>query len=313
MTALASDDGQLGRWRQRLARWRRAMGAIIKLATVSKYERSDIFALLAELMKLTPAERKFIFSMESGSLPIGRTNESTRDAWVKMALSSLPAGTRLLDAGAGECIYKGYCAHLRYVAQDFGKYDGSGDIGLQTGSWDTSRIDIVSDIIDIPEPDASFDAILCTEVLEHVPEPVAVLKELARLLRAGGTLIVTAPFCSNTHFAPYHYATGFNRYFYEIHLPKLGFDIIEMVTNGNFFDFSAQQLRQVEGYADRYARYRPTHLERYATQIMLAMLDRVAKRDEGSAESLNCGLHVRAVKRPTGPRASREIVEGDDA
>ena len=76
--------------------------------------------------------------------------------------------------------------------------------GLQTGEWDTSRIDLVSDITEIPAPDASFDAILCSEVLEHIPEPTHALDEFMRLLRPGGTLILSAPFASLVHFAPYH-------------------------------------------------------------------------------------------------------------
>jgi len=64
-------------------------------------------------------------------------------------------------------------------------------------------VDVISDITSIPLPDASFDACLCTEVLEHLPHPIEALRELARLLRPGGRLILTAPFCSLTHFSPH--------------------------------------------------------------------------------------------------------------
>src|SRR5580692_2586535 len=130
-------------------------------------------------------------------------NELPRIVWVRTELQSLPRGIRLLDAGAGEQQYKKFCQHLHYVSQDFGQYNGKGDQrGLQTGSWSYSGIDIVSDITDIPEPDASFDAILCTEVFEHIPDPLRALDEFRRILKPGGTLILTAPFASLVHFAP---------------------------------------------------------------------------------------------------------------
>ncbi len=105
---------------------------------------------------------------------------------------------------------------------------------MQTGTWDNSKIDIVSDITSIPRPDQSYDAIMCTEVFEHIPDPKAALLEFNRLLKKGGYLLMTAPFSSLTHFAPYHFATGFNRYFYEHHLGNLGFEILDLQMNGNF-------------------------------------------------------------------------------
>ena len=254
--------------------------------------------LVANYLALPRSERTRILSADQGQYLVGTRNAATRDAWVAKTLAALPAGARLLDAGAGECQYKKHCGHLQYVAQDNAVYDGKGDSGLQTGSWDFSQIDIVSDILNIPEPDASFDAVLCTEVLEHLPDPVRALDEMARLLRPGGTFIITAPFWSLTHFAPYHYATGFNRYFYEFHLGRLGFDIVEMTPNGNFFECVGQELRRVSDMAQRFAGGdKPTPLEFNAMQVVLAMVERMSARDTGSPDMLHFDCQVRAVKR----------------
>lgn len=59
-------------------------------------------------------------------LGLGR-NDASRDAWVKERLAAVPSGLSLLDAGAGGGRYRKACAHLRYVSQDFGQYDGLGD------------------------------------------------------------------------------------------------------------------------------------------------------------------------------------------
>ncbi len=184
---------------------------------------------------------------------VGTKNLSTREAWLEKTLKNIPEGSRILDAGAGELKYRQFCLHLNYVSQDFAQYDGKGDKkGLQTSAWDQSKLDIVSDITSIPEPDESFDAVMCIEVFEHLPEPVKAIKEFARLLKPGGHLIITAPFCSLTHFAPYHFHTGFNRYFYEKHLPDNGFEIIELRENGNFFEYLAQEIRRVPSVAKTY-------------------------------------------------------------
>jgi SAM-dependent methyltransferase len=283
----------------------RFRGTVRSLAAASVGGRERLTRLrtfgesLWEFARLPRDDRRVILGLDSARYNVGGANQPDREAWVKKVLAELPPGASLLDAGAGECIYKKYCGNLRYVSQDLAKYDGTGAVGLQTGSWDTSQIDILSDITDIPVPDASFDAVLCTEVLEHVSDAVPVLKELNRVLKPGGTLIITAPFCSMTHFAPYHYATGFSRYFYEHHLERDGFEIVDLVENGNFFEFVAQQVRQVDHFARRYAEMNCSRMERMASQIVLRMLERMSQSDKGSREVLNFGIFVRAVKRPS--------------
>lgn len=230
-------------------------------------------------------------------IDVGNRNASNRDAWVIAQLQGLSAGLRLLDAGAGEQRYRQYCEHLTYVSQDFGRYDGSGDgKGLQTGQWDQSGLDLVCDISSIPEPDGSFDIILCTEVLEHLPEPVVTLREFSRLLKKGGILILTAPFCSLTHFAPYHFHTGFNRYFYQRILPETGFSLILLEENGNFFEYLAQEIRRIPYVAEQHAGTRLGFLARWSSLLLLSLLQKLSSRDRGSSELLHFGFHLRAEK-----------------
>ena len=181
------------------------------------------------------------------------TNDSTRVSWLSSNLNQIPAGLRILDAGAGEMRFKPFCLHLKYVSQDFGQYEGSSDgNGLHTQNWNTKKIDLICDIASIPEKDASFDAILCTEVLEHIPDPTKALDEFARLLKPGGKLILTAPFASWVHMAPYHFCSGFSRYWYEHHLAKRGFKIEELTPNGDWFAFCQQDLMSLGSFARRY-------------------------------------------------------------
>lgn len=222
-------------------------------------------------------------------------NEENRQAWLKKTLASLPAGFRILDAGAGELRNRPLCSYLAYVSQDFGQYDGGGDgKGLQTGKWDTSRIDLVCDITAIPEPNAAFDAILCSEVLEHVPDPTRVLDEFARLLKPGGKLILTAPFASLVHFAPYHYCGGFSRYWYEHHLAQRGFQIEELTSNGDWFSLCEQELMRLGSTARRYGDWS------WPLAYALSLLGRLYFKVRGGkrADDLACfGWQCVAVKR----------------
>jgi len=228
---------------------------------------------------------------------VGTKNDEPRVQWLRKALAAIPAGHRILDAGAGEQRFKKFCSHLNYVAQDFAQYDGKGnEAGLQTQTWDQSKLDIVSDITAIPEPDASFDAIFCVEVFEHLPDPVLAIKEFSRLLKPGGALILTAPFCSLTHFAPYHFSTGFTRYYYEHHLPANGFAIQEISANGNFFEYVAQELRRSGSVGRQYAGQRSRKWESLAMRVVLRMLQRFSDCDTRSSELLHFGYHVKAVK-----------------
>lgn len=224
-------------------------------------------------------------------------NESTRNQWIQNELESLPAGIKFLDAGAGQCKWKKNCSHLTYVSQDFCQYEGTGnEKGLQTGKWDTNQIDIVSDIIKIPVKDEEFDAILCSEVLEHVAHPELAIKELSRITKRGGVLLLTAPFNSLTHFAPYHYSSGFNIYWYEKHLQENGYEIIEIKCNGDYFTYMDQELGRLVSVIYKYTNKKSFCIKLLALLLRIS-LKKFIKMPNNSSELQCHGYFVKAIKK----------------
>lgn len=224
-----------------------------------------------------------------------------REEWVKTRLEELPADCKLLDAGAGTQRYKKYCAHLKYESQDFGEYDGKGDDqGIQVGEWDTSTIDIKSDITDIPRKDGTYDAVLCTEVLEHIPDPVAALRELSRLLKKDGVLIVTVPTRSLVHQAPYYFYAGFSRYFFEHYLPELGIEIERLDFSGNYFDdLMVEMIRNNYSMASKYSRnnFFWKIINAFFSFFSILILKHYSKKDKGSSEVDSFSIMIRGVKK----------------
>lgn len=163
-------------------------------------------------------------------------NQLGRDAWVKAKAESIARGSKILDVGAGTCPYKALFAHCDYKTHDFKQYEGE-KLG---GTTEYGQIDYVSDIVSIPVPDASFDAILCTEVLEHVPEPIRALQEMARILKPGGRLFMSAPLGSGLHQIPYHFYGGYTPYWYRHFCAQFGLEVVEIKGNKGFLAHLAQ-------------------------------------------------------------------------
>jgi SAM-dependent methyltransferase len=70
-----------------------------------------------------------------------------------------------------------------------------------------SHLDLEADLAQpLPCAAASFDTIILSDVLEHVPTPEALWSEMARLLAPGGHLLLNTPFLYGVHEAPHDYA-----------------------------------------------------------------------------------------------------------
>ena len=114
--------------------------------------------------------------------------------FVREAAASLPEGALVLDAGAGDCPYKHLFSEARYESADFCQVDKA-----------YGEITHVCDLTDIPVEDNRYDLILLTQVLEHLPEPQDVLREMLRILKPGGELWLSAPLFFAEHEVPYDF------------------------------------------------------------------------------------------------------------
>ena len=99
------------------------------------------------------------------------------------------AGRDLLDAGCGTGLFS-------QVGAERGAQVTSVDVGegllAQVAKKCESR-KVVGSVMDLPFEDAAFDYVVCTEVIEHTTDPSRAVAELARVLRPGGTLVLTTP------------------------------------------------------------------------------------------------------------------------
>ena len=103
----------------------------------------------------------------------------------------LPPGGRVLDAGTGE---GRHLVHLLGLTPDVHAVDASrSGLAKMPDAVRTRVAAAVADLETLPYPDASFDLVLCTDVVETLPEPVRALTEFRRVLRPGGHLLCNVP------------------------------------------------------------------------------------------------------------------------
>lgn len=174
-------------------------------------------------------------------------NENARIDWVHKQLSGLPDGHLLLDAGCGSQQYRRFCDHLEYKAQDFGEYVKDITAGFTSGlggeaGYKYGPLDYIGDIWNIDEESQRFDAILCTEVFEHIPYPNETILEFARLLKPDGRLILTVPSNCLRHMDPYFFYSGFSNRYLEHMLIKAGFQIEALEPVGDYYSWLSTEL-----------------------------------------------------------------------
>jgi SAM-dependent methyltransferase len=221
------------------------------------------------------------------------SSDHIRAKWLESELSKLPHGALLLDAGCGSQQYRSYCSHLDYRSQDFGQYEADISEGFASGlggalGYQYGKLDYVGDIWKINEKDETFDAILCTEVFEHIPFPTETIAEFSRLIKRGGTLILTLPSNCLRHMDPYYFYSGFSNRYIEKFLVEAGFDILKIDQVGDYYSWIAAEIaRTIKNHGF------------FARILLLPSLFWYMRRPETeiSRNTLCMGYHVVAKKK----------------
>lgn len=104
-----------------------------------------------------------------------------------------------------------------------------------------SKVDVYFNGTTLPFENNFFDNVFTSEVLEHLFEPDQLLPEINRVLKSGGKLLLTVPFCWNEHEMPFDYARYSSEGIRHL-LQKNGFEIIEFKKTGNFIRVLFQLL-----------------------------------------------------------------------
>lgn len=168
-------------------------------------------------------------------------NSSRERLWQENAkfAASIPAGSVVLDAGAGEAPYKPLLRHAQYESADFQKVDKPYAVSTY-----------VCDLKEIPVEDQRFDFVVFNQVLEHVPDPSAVLSELFRVLKPGGQMIYTAPLFYEEHEQPYDFYR-YTQFGVRHLLTKAGFAIDRLDWLEGYFATIAYQMHSMARYLPR--------------------------------------------------------------
>jgi len=206
---------------------------------------------------------------------------------VARAARELAPGSRVLDVGAGDAPYRELFGHVEYVTSDWAQ-------SVHEGARQT---DVIASADALPLPDASFDAVLLLQVLEHVPDPARVLAELARVLRPGGRITLTAPLAWEQHELPHDYYR-YTQPGLEHLLREAGFGEIAVEARNDSFTTLAQLMANVswtlgsapDGLDER---------RREAGEMLRALAGRIAELAPlDTTRSLPLGFAATAVRTP---------------
>ena len=178
--------------------------------------------------RLFEKDREFMFSRTRSTIADPKYLLRRSKRMIIQTYAERYSKGRLIDLGCGTASFKRFFnGHVRdYIRFDYPTTK------LSMGYGETN-LDIAGDVRAIPLKANCMDSALLLDVLEHVFEVEAVLEDISRILKPGGTLLLTTPFIYPVHGKPYDFHR-FSFYALENHLARYNLRIIERAVMGGY-------------------------------------------------------------------------------
>ncbi|NMX21365.1 hypothetical protein C5S30_02785 [ANME-1 cluster archaeon GoMg4] len=145
------------------------------------------------------------------------------------------AGCKLLDMGCGNKPYES-------IFSDVADKEIGIDLPISKSANKLEKqADVYGSVLKLPFKSHSFDTVLSTQVLEHVPEPKRMLKEAYRVLKKDGYLILTAPMTWGLHEIPDDYYR-YTKYGLKYLAGSVGFEIVYIKARCGFWGVIGQRI-----------------------------------------------------------------------
>lgn len=191
------------------------------------------------------------------------------DEFFNRHVASVKPGSKVLDLGGHRPPRRGQFDIDRY------------DLSVCSANLSAARKpDVQTDAAMLPFHRECFDVVVCAELLEHVPDPASVLREVYRILRRQGTLLISVPFLFHIHADPHDYGRYTDQYWKE-NLDRIGFRDVMIEKQGLFWSVMVDMIRGFVCERIHTGRLRSTWMHR-----LLAVLIDKGKRWALATEAL---------------------------
>jgi len=171
--------------------------------------------------------------------------------------NDLPTRSVILDAGAGKKPYKYLFSQFDYQSTDM------------PGGFYSDPHDFECFLDEIPKPEGTYDAVVLTQVLEHVPDPWAVLREIKRVLKPNGRLLLSVPLTAPLHGEPWHFYHFTHHALLDMS-KKIGFEVRDLEKVGGAFWVLGKRLP--DAFMKLFKQYDPFRAKKRGQSVLKNIL-----------------------------------------